>query len=162
MTRSARWLFLVSAALFLSGVALVVAAAKTSRDVPKIETTALKPVATVKQIMAGITMPAATDVWMSVSTTVDATGVHEEAPKNEEEWTAVGNSAAALIESANLLMMDGRAVDKGDWMKFSQQMADSSLRALKGAQAKNGEEIVAAGETINVACDNCHQRYQRN
>jgi hypothetical protein len=155
-------LFLVSAALFVSGIGFVVAAARVQGDSQPVQNTVtLTPVASVKQIMAGITMPAANDVWSAVSTIVDAEGIHEQRPRSDDEWAAVGNSAAALIESANLLMLEGRAVDNGDWMKFSRQLFDTSTRALRAAEAKNTDEILTAGEVINQSCDNCHERYSR-
>jgi hypothetical protein len=161
--RAVNALFLVSAALFVSGIGFVVAAGRTQGDTqPAPKGVTLTPVASVKQIMAGITMPAANEVWSAVSTIVDAEGIHEQVPRSDEEWAAVGNSAAALVESANLLMLEGRAVDNGDWMKFSRELLDTSTRALKGAEAKDTNEILAAGEVINQSCDNCHERYMRN
>jgi hypothetical protein len=161
--RAVNALFLVSVALFVTGIGFVVAGARVKGENQPVEqTVTLTPVASVKQIMAGITMPAANEVWSAISTTVDAGGIHEQIPRTDAEWEAVGNSAAALIESANLLMFEGRAVDNGDWMKFSKQLFDTATRALKGTQAKNGDEILAAGELINESCDNCHQRYMRN
>ena len=103
-------------------------------------------------------MPAATVVFDSVGTIVDATGIEEKQPKTDAEWAAVGASAAALVESANLLLMGDRAVDRGDWVKMSQALADAGQMALKAAEAKRRRGILAAGETINVSCDTCHQR----
>jgi hypothetical protein len=161
--RAVNALFLVSAALFVTGIGFVIAGARVKGEAQPVEkAVTLTPVASVKQIMAGITMPAANAVWSAISTTVDATGIHEQLPRSDAEWEAVGNSAAALIESANLLMLEGRAVDNGDWMAFSRQMFETSTRALKGAEAKSVEEILTAGELINTSCDNCHQRYMRD
>ena len=111
--------------------------------------------------MNGIVQPAAMVVFDRSSTIVDATGIHEKEPKTDEEWAAVGASAAALVESANLLLMGDRAVDRGDWVKMSRAMADAGTAALKAAEAKSADGILAAGETINASCDACHQRYQR-
>jgi hypothetical protein len=161
--RAVNALFLVSAALFVTGVGFVISGARVQGETQPLEkTVALTPVASVKQIMAGITMPAANAVWSAIGTTVDATGIHEQIPRTDADWEAVGTSAAALIESANLLMLEGRAVDDGDWMTFSKQLFATAARALKGAEARNGGEILAAGEVINESCDNCHQRYVRD
>lgn len=162
--RAINALFLVSAALFVTGIGFVIAGARERGQVEPVEKPAvtITPVASVKQIMAAITMPAANAVWSSVSTIVDIDGIHEQVPRTDDEWAAVGSSAAALIESANLLMVEGRAVDNGDWMTFAKQMFDTSTRALKGAESKNADEILSAGEVINESCDNCHQRYLRN
>ena len=161
--RTVHWLFLVSAALFISGIGFIIASARTSQTVEAAAplTPSLPPVATVKQIMAGIVMPAAYVVFDSVSTIVDAKGVEENQPKTDEEWAVVGASAAALIESANLLTIGQRAVDQGDWVKMAKDMADAAQTALKATTDKNPDGILAAGETINETCDNCHQKYQR-
>ena len=106
-------------------------------------------------------MPAAYAVFDSVSTIVDAKGVQEHQPRTDEEWARVGANAAALIESANMLLVGNRAVDQGDWVKMAKAMADAGHTALKAADAKKPEGILEAGEAINQSCDNCHQKYQR-
>jgi hypothetical protein len=111
--------------------------------------------------MRGIVAPAASVVFNSVGTTITASGTDERMPRTAEEWNAVGDSVAALAESANLLMLDGRAVDKGDWMTMSRALIDASQVALKAIEARNVEALFGSGETINASCDGCHQRYQR-
>src|SRR5262245_16793911 len=95
------WLYVVSAALFISGIAFIIAGARTAQAAtPAAEPApAIATVATVKQIMDGIVSPAATAVFNSVGTVVDATGIHENQPRTDAEWAAVGASAAALVES---------------------------------------------------------------
>jgi hypothetical protein len=159
--RTVHWLFVVSVALFLTGIGFVIAVGRTTRDAPRIEDPVAAPVGTVKQIMKGIVGPAANVVFMSVSTTVTAAGIEDKAPHSDEEWEVVGNSAIALAESGNLLMMEGRAVDKGEWIKMSQAMIDAAKVALKATEAKSADDVLASGDAINVSCDNCHRRYQR-
>ena len=166
MTRTLQWLFLVSVLLFVSGIGFVIAAGRTVLAAPAsaggAASTVVSPVATVKQVMRGITMPAAATIWDSVSTIVDAKGVTENVPKNDAEWAVVGANAAVLAESANMLMTGDRAVDKGDWIKFATALRDSAQTALKAADAKDPAGILAVGEVINASCDACHERYQRN
>jgi hypothetical protein len=162
--RLVHWLFLVSVALFISGIGFIVVAARPAAQAtePAKEAIPITPVASVKQIMGGIVAPSARVVFDAVSTIVDATGIHEKAPKDDGEWAAVGSSAAALVEAGNLLLMGDRAVDRGDWVKMTRAMVDAGNTALKAADAKSTEGILAAGEVVNASCDNCHQRYQRN
>jgi hypothetical protein len=163
--RTVHWLFLVSVALFISGIGFIIASARTRQGEAAIATPATvvvqAPVASVKQIMTGIVTPAAYVVFDSVSTIVDAKGTQENQPRTDEEWARVGANAAALIESANMLLIGNRAVDQGDWVKMSKAMADAGQTALKAADAKSPEGILEAGEAINTSCDNCHQKYQR-
>jgi hypothetical protein len=160
--RTVHWLFGVSVALFISGIGFIIASGRTAQvEAAAPAAPSLPPVATVKQIMAGIVMPAANIVFDSVSTIVDAKGVQENQPRTDEEWARVGANAAALIESANMLLIGNRAVDQGDWVKMSKAMADAGQIALKAAEGKKPEGILEAGEAINQTCDNCHQKYQR-
>jgi hypothetical protein len=160
--RIRHWFFVVSVLLFISGIGFVIAGERSAREAPAAETGAvLAPVATVKQIMKGIVGPAATTVFNSVSTTVTSKGIEDKAPSTDEEWEVVGNAAAALIESGNLLLMGSRMVDKGEWVKMSQAMSDAAQVALKATQAKSADQVLASGEAVNVSCDNCHRKYQR-
>jgi hypothetical protein len=159
--RSIYWLFVVSVLLFVSSIAFVVAAARNNRHTPARDELVLTPVASVRQIMNGITGPAANVVYGAVSTTVSAAGTETKAPKNEQEWDAVGASAAALIESGNLLMIGNRNVDRGDWVAMSKAMMDAGNVALKATQARNADDLFASGEAINNSCDACHAKYQR-
>ena len=164
--RTLHWLFLISVLLFVFGIGFVIAAGRTLRATPAAATgaaaPAVAPIATVKQVMRGITMPAAATIWDSVSTIVDLKGVTEKAPQTDAEWAVVGANAAVLAESANMLMTGDRVVDKADWIKFATALRDSAQTALKAAEAKDAAGILAVGEVINAPCDACHQRYQRN
>jgi len=160
--RIVHWLFVVSVALFVSGIGFVIAGARSARAAVAVDTpVTTTPVASVKQIMKGIVAPAATVVFNSVSTTVSFKGIEERAPHSDEEWEVVGNSAAALVESGNLLLMGSRAVDKGDWVTMSQALIDAGKVALKATQEKSAEGVLGAGEAVNMSCDNCHRKYQR-
>lgn len=160
--RTLHWLFVVSVALFISGIGFVIAAARTARDAAPVEAAPVTaPVASILQIMNGIVQPNALAVYNAVGTFVNADGVKEVAPQNDDEWTAVGNSAAALVESGNLLLLSGRRVDDEDWVKMTRAYMDASQMALKAAQAKDKEGILAAGSDLNETCDTCHAKYQR-
>lgn len=160
--RTLHWLFVVSVALFISGIGFVIAAARTAWDAAPVEAAPVTaPVASILQIMNGIVQPNALAVYNAVGTFVNADGVKEVAPQNDEEWTAVGNSAAALVESGNLLLLSGRRVDDEDWVRMTRAYMDASQMALKAAQAKDKEGILAAGSDLNETCDTCHAKYQR-
>jgi hypothetical protein len=160
--RIVHWLFVVSVLLFISGIGFVVAGARAARQAPAAsEAPALTPVADVKQIMNAIVQPAAAVVFGAVGTEVSAAGTVDIRPQNDEEWAAVGASAAALAESANLLIMDGRAVDRGDWVTMSRALATAATTALKAVEAKDPNALLTYGSDINDTCDKCHERYQR-
>lgn len=160
--RTLHWLFVVSVALFISGIGFVIAGARTARQAaPVDEAPVTTPVATVAQIMNGIVSPNANVVYNAVGTFISTEGVKEVAPQNDEEWAAVGNSAAALVESGNLLLLGARVIDTEDWITMTRAFMDASQMALKAAEAKDKDAILTAGSELNETCDTCHAKYQR-
>jgi hypothetical protein len=159
------WLFAVSVALFVSGIVFVIAGERTARAATPAAAAAaapdVTPVATVKQIMIGITNPAAYVVYEAVGTKSSAKGIEEIAPQTDEEWAKVGSAGAAVVESGNLMLMGSRAIDKGDWVKMTNEMIEQGKKAMKAAEMKDKDGIVAAGGDLNNTCDNCHARYSR-
>jgi hypothetical protein len=161
--RTVHWLFIVGALLFVSGIGLVIAAARAVREVPPAAapSVAAEPVATVRQIMKGIVDPAAKKVYDAVSTTVGPEGVVERVPKTDEDWEEVATGAAALIESGNLMLMGNRAVDQDEWVKMSRAMIDAGKQVLRATQEKNSDKVFELGEPLNESCDSCHAKYRR-
>jgi cytochrome c553 len=84
------------------------------------------------------------------------------------KWEAVENSALALAEAANLLILPGRKCTNGldvpwknpDWYQLVQGLREAAMTAYKAAQSKNQDKMVDAAATINAACANCHDRYR--
>ncbi len=74
-------------------------------------------------------------------------------------WTHVRNSAVALAESGNLLMMSPRAMDDEEWMRLCQALIDTSVDAIKAAEAKSVDDIFSVGGEIYAVCTNCHSKY---
>jgi hypothetical protein len=162
--RTVHWLLVVSVALFIAGIGFILAAGRMRQTGPAVAAkpvVAVRPIASIKQIMNGIVAPGANAVFNAVSTTVTQKGIEEVFPRNDEEWAALGNSAAALAEAGNMMMVEGRAVDAGDWIKMSQALVDAGTLALKAVDAKSTDAVLTAGEKVNESCDNCHERYQR-
>lgn len=83
-------------------------------------------------------------------------------------WEAIENSAIALAESANLLLIPGRVCSNGkpvpveseDWRKFTQGLVDAGMAALKAAQTKHQDEMVLVSGTVADACSMCHEVYR--
>ena len=160
--RIVNWLFVVSVALFVTGIGFVIASGRSrAPESAAPEAPPLEAVGSTRQIMAGITGPAATVVYNSVGTIVSLEGTKEIEPQNDEEWAAVANSAAALVESGNLLLIGNRVLDNGDWVTMARAMIETGKLALKAAEAHDKDGILEAGAKINETCDNCHAKYQR-
>src|SRR5262245_54722775 len=139
--------------LLLLGTGAVLSLAACSRS------PAFKPVADVNRLMKAIIDPASEVIFEAVGTVVSASGVEEIAPKNDEEWAHVANSALTLAEAGNLLMIGSRAKDNGDWIKMSQALVDVGVVALKAAEAKDPQALFEAGGQVYEVCQRCHARY---
>ena len=118
-----------------------------------------QPVADVQQLMNTILEPAAESYWDAVGWIVDLNGTTEVRPKTAEEWDAVRNAAYVVAESGNLLMMDGRALDRGQWLTLSQGLVDVGKRAIAAAEARDPEAVFTVGGDVYEACTACHARY---
>src|SRR6267143_1143949 len=120
---------------------------------------AVRPVLSLKQLMEWVIDPAADAVWDPVKTIITEQGTKEIAPQTQEQWDAVRNGAALLAESSNLLMMETRARDQGEWLAAARRLASTAEKALKAAESKNAAAGFAAGGEIYDACSACHRRY---
>jgi hypothetical protein len=161
--RSGQTLFLVSAALFIGGIAFVIVGARAPRRASPaaVAVAPAPPLATIQQIMNAIVLPNATKVYNAVGYTSTKEGLAETAPKNDEEWSAIAASAAALVESGGLMTADGRRLDNGEWLRMTDAFITRSREAFKAATEKNKDGIFASGGDLNETCDRCHARYQR-
>ena len=86
---------------------LVIAAACSRSDPPAAD---LADRATIKDIMDSMVDPSADFLFESVAEIADEKGVTERAPRTDEEWKRVRRHAVVLLESPNLLVMEGRRV----------------------------------------------------
>jgi len=114
---------------------------------------------TTKQLMTWIIDPNATAIWGSVGSVATDKGTEERHPQTDAEWATFRNAAATLIESGNLLMLDGRAVDSDQWMATARGMADAAATVLEAAEAKDVEAYFDAGGALYEACTACHSKY---
>jgi hypothetical protein len=118
---------------------------------PTVAPAPFKSVATVKQVMQAITIPDADVVW----------SVPNAAPKDDAAWLKVENSALALAESGNLLMMEGRAVDHEEWMKYASLLIDVAIKAAMAARTKDANKMADIGDELYTTCEGCHMKYMK-
>ena len=84
-------------------------------------------------------------------------------------WQAVENSALALAESADLLLIAGRMCSNGevvnvedaDWVRFVADYREKSVAAYEAALTKNQDAMVDASGTLSESCLACHRVYRR-
>lgn len=109
--------------------------------------------------MEWVVDPNADVLWDSVKTISNAKGATEIYPKTDAQWESVRNSAAVLVESGNLLMIEGRAKDNKQWADYAKQLSKAAEGALKAAENRNKDALFDAGGNIYSACKSCHDKY---
>jgi len=109
--------------------------------------------------MSYILDPAADVIWDSAGTVITEAGHQDLAPTTDEGWDRVRNNAAVVIETSNLLMMPGRAIDEDNWMEISKGLMVAGKRAMAAAEAHDGDALFDAGGHLYRVCLSCHQSY---
>ncbi len=111
------------------------------------------------ELMNWVLDPAADGIWESVGWISDSNGDREIAPSTQEQWDKVRNSAATLMEAANLLMLEPRARDNKGWMQAANRLSKTAELALDAAKAKDVQRVFDTGSEIDNACEGCHIQY---
>lgn len=83
-------------------------------------------------------------------------------PKTESEWGALEGQTLMLAESANLMMMPGRARDQTQWMADSKLLLEAGTAALAAVKAKDVAAISALSDQLLESCTSCHRHYRPN
>ena len=146
-------------------------------------TPSLQPVASVQELMQDVVDPAADGVWNAVETDVTEHGIRVRQPQDVAQWQEVRRAAIVLLESSNLLLMDGRRVGRFDFPAEAQGALDSThieqriaaertafnafaaaLRettttALAAVDARDTTQLVIAGGAIDQVCEGCHLKF---
>jgi hypothetical protein len=133
--------------------------------------------ASLNQLMQGVVYPAA-NVLFSVQTEDPA--ALERPPSRDPAmatdplvsvfggWQAIENSALALTEAANLLLVPGRVCSNGvaapitdpTWSMFVEELRDVGLKAYSAAKAKDRDKMIELSDPINDACVHCHRKWR--
>jgi hypothetical protein len=127
------------------------------------------------QVMRGIIFPASNVIFSAqkenpadVTPAKDPSGATDPLYGSYGKWEAVENSALAIAEAANLLILPGRKCLNGrdvpvkspDWPELVQRLREAAMTAYGAAQSKNQTKMVDAAATLNAACASCHDRYR--
>jgi len=83
-------------------------------------------------------------------------------------WQIVDYAAVAVAESAPLMLTPGRRcengkpvpVDRPDWIKFSQELAEAGRAAYRASQMRSQEAVSDASNQLSDACMHCHEVYR--
>jgi len=134
------------------------------------------PVMTVNQLMRGILFPLGNTVFFAQADDPDALSRDPQPSASPNPltglfggWEAVENSALALAESADLMLIAGRTCSNGevvevedaDWIRFVDDLREKSVAAYEAALTKDQDAMVDASGILSEACLACHRVYRR-
>ncbi|MEP7004695.1 MAG: hypothetical protein ABI810_01840 [Sphingomonas bacterium] len=138
-----------------------------------------KTVASIKELMDSTVDPAADGLWDSVAIISNEKGVEKREPHTDEEWQAVRRHTVTLIESMNLVMMNGRhaappgtkpklgelspdqidvkiAANRPEFDLFADGVRGKAMVALDAIDRKDTKALFTVGSDIDQACEGCH------
>jgi cytochrome c553 len=83
-------------------------------------------------------------------------------------WQIIDYAAVAIAESAPLMLTPGRRcengkpvpVDRPDWIKFSQDLAEAGRAAYRASQTRSQQAVSDATNQLADSCFNCHRVYR--
>jgi len=116
------------------------------------QTVPMQPASTMSELMVKIIYPASDAIFY----------ITTREPKSEVEWVELQGKALAVAESANLLMMPGRARDQDRWMQDAKLMLDAGRAAFRAAKARDVAALDALNDDLYTSCTSCHQHYRPN
>ena len=135
--------------ILLPIVLVVLASGCSSPETPPAVSAAPENFATSRQVMLGLTIPAADVVW----------GVGSAEPADDLAWEKVAANAAMLAESGQLLLSGSRNLQQPVWTTQSQALIEAGKAAAVAAQKHDVDGVLAAGDAMYNACDACHNDF---
>jgi hypothetical protein len=111
-----------------------------------------RPVGSMSELMVDVLYPTS-DAVFYISTRT---------PKTDVEWTELQGKTLMLAESANILMMPGRARDNERWMADAKLLLDAAAKAFAAAKKKDVDALVDLNDDLYQSCVTCHQHYRVN
>ncbi len=145
-----------------------------------------KAEASILDLMADFVDPNADELWEAVAIVSTTTGSEERQPRTDAEWKLLRRKALVLIESANLLVTEGRVVahpgqrllepggagdftpaqaqaeidkDRGAFVGFAQVLQGATVQLLGAIDKRDVDAYLEAGGTLDEACEGCHKRF---
>ena len=134
----------------MRSLAIAVATAAALSQVASPARPPTRNIGTMSDLMVKIIYPASDALFYIESRT----------PTTEAEWTTLQGQALMVAESANLLMMPGRARDQKQWLADSKLMLDAGAAAYDAAKKKDVAGIAALSDQLMVSCTSCHKHYR--
>jgi hypothetical protein len=119
---------------------------------------AVPPQLSINAMMVGLVDDSSHEIWDAV--------VQGKQPKTDEDWFHLQHHATKIALSGTLITIPGTGkadaewVTKPDWIKYSKELADDGMAALKATQDKDIKALSAAGDRLVTTCESCHKAYK--
>jgi hypothetical protein len=147
---------------------------------------AIKPVASIQEVMQALVDPSADAIWEAVSTTITQNGVEDKHPRSDAEWQTMRLHAIRVVEGASLLQVQGRKVvqaggtledehvegnarledieallarDPAAFSTAARTLQTSALAVLAAIDARDLQRISETGSALDAACESCHLNF---
>lgn len=126
--------------------------------VPADATPPVRPGVSINAVMVALVDHAGHNLW-----NVELPG---RAPKTDADWDVVEEHAVQLVASGPAITMGGTGPTDAIWVKnpawqsHAQKLSDAGLAALRAAQSKNLEALVAANGQLVESCVGCHKEFK--
>lgn len=149
------WMFAMTGAVLLAGVMVPKSGLLAMQQAAQ----PLTPVASSLQVMNELTKPTSDGIFGAFLVTVSEEGIDRRAPEGDDEWQALEDKAAMLVESGNLLLVGDRVQDQDTWIEMTRAFIDASLVSLAATRARDAEALEASFDPLYVTCEQCHLKY---
>ena len=113
----------------------------------------------VKDVMRYVVNPAAETFWAAGGEVDVGDQKNLRTPTNDAKWNDALAAASVILESGNLLTMDGRSRTDPQWARWSSDLNKAGVAGVKATQARDGDATFAAGSDMYEACFACHAKY---
>ena len=113
----------------------------------------------VREVMRHVLNPAAETFWKGSGSVSTEEGVAERAPTSDAAWGQLVDAAAVVLETGNLLQMDGRSRTDESWARFSRQLTAAGSAGMAAAKARDEDKVFETGGEMYNACFACHAKY---
>lgn len=87
-------------------------------------------------------------------------------PKTEADWENVEHHATQVILAGSTIQLEGTGVHDRTWVSdekwqaAAKAMSEAGVAALKAAEARNFDGVVAANGQLAESCEACHKEFK--
>jgi hypothetical protein len=118
----------------------------------------LAPSTSINAVMVGLVDHAAHHIW--------DLGRDGMAPESDYDWEEVTHHAIQLIAAGSYItvggtgQMDASWAEQTGWRGYAQDLEDAGVLALDAANRRDLNGVLAAGDSLIMSCEGCHQEYK--